>query len=196
MSEEQMRAALEEVKNYFNASEVSGEDYDKMMERINEALKVEPAENPADIAKQGDNYKQMYEGLLVEIGDLRREMMRQSGAVVRNQLLNLPDQIQEQSLEVAKTTELIEMQRLVLDRKKNDHLNFVLSATENGKPKFSNEQARKAAVESLIAEDVSYAEAYDSLTLKEALLKRQEIELTHLNNLFRAYLAIAGMGAR
>src|SRR5574340_247058 len=117
MSEEQMRAALEEVKNYFNASEVSGEDYDKMMERINEALKVEPAENPADIAKQGDNYKQMYEGLLVEIGDLRREMMRQSGAVVRNQLLNLPDQIQEQSLEVAKTTELIEMQRLVLDRK-------------------------------------------------------------------------------
>src|SRR5574340_1433648 len=99
--------------------------------------------------------------------------------------LNLPDQIQEQSLEVAKTTELIEMQRLVLDRKKNDHLNFVLSATENGKPKFSNEQARKAAVESLIAEDVSYAEAYDSLTLKEALLKRQEIELTHLNNLFR-----------
>lgn len=112
------------------------------------------------------------------------------------QLLELPGKIQAQSFDIAKTAELIECQRLILDRKKNDYLNFVLSATMDGKPKFSNELARRAAVESLIVEDKSYVEIHDSLVLNEALLKRQEIELTHLNNLFRVYLAIAGMGVR
>lgn len=112
---------------------------------------------------------------------------------IRNHLLNLPDSIRDQSLEAAKTAEQIEAHRLILEKKRNEYLSFVLSVAENGKPKFSNEHARRAAVEELIANDASYAVIHDSLLLEEALLKRQEIDLEHSHNLFRAYLALSQM---
>ncbi len=113
------------------------------------------------------------------------------------QLIELPASIKLQSSTVADLTADIEKLRQSIAYSKNKALELVSCATvtENGKTKdkFSNETARKAAVEVILREDESYLLSTDDIGRKESELRREQIQLDFLHNTFRAYLAVAGM---
>jgi len=131
--------------------------------------------------------------LLQELADMKQFIIMQSGGHIRHQLFELPGKIKDQSLTVAALVNRVEAHRLIHADSKNQALELVLSATEAGKPKFSNENQRKVAVDQLLREDKLYLDNIDELSRKECELRKEEIELEHLNNMFRAYLAVAGM---
>ena len=134
--------------------------------------------------------------LLQELADMKQFIIMQSGGHIRHQLFELPGKIKDQSLTVAALVNQTEALKLSHANSKNHALELVLSATEAGKPKFSNENQRKVAVDQLLREDKLYLDNIDELSRKECELRKEEIELDHLNNMFRAYLAVAGQGVK
>jgi len=131
--------------------------------------------------------------VLDEIVDLRSFILMQSGGHVRHQLFDLPGRIKDQSLTVAALVHQTEALRLSYANSKNQALELVLCATEDGKAKYSNDKARNLAVQQLLRDDKLYLNNIDELSWKECELRNEEIELEHLQNQFRAYLAVAGM---
>lgn len=140
-----------------------------------------------------DEHAVLKADLMQELSDMKQFIIMQSGGHIRKQLFELPEQIKIQSLRVAELTNHTEALRLSLVNSKNQVLELVLSATEDGKSKFSNDKARNLAVEQLLREDKLYLDSIDELSRKEYELRKEEIELEHLQNQFRAYLAVAGM---
>ena len=133
------------------------------------------------------------EDILDEIADLKSFILMQSGGHVRHQLFDLPGRIKDQSLTVAALVNHTEALRLSYANSKNMALELVLSATEDGKAKYSNDKARNLAVQQLLRDDKLYIDNTDELSRKECELREEEIELEHLQNQFRAYLAVAGL---
>ncbi len=131
------------------------------------------------------------------LDDMKDFIILQSGGHIRLQLYQLPEQIRERALTVSDLTAGIEKLRQSIAYSKNKALELVSCATvtENGKTKdkFSNETARKAAVEVILREDESYLLSTDDIGRKESELRREQIQLDFLHNTFRAYLAVAGM---
>lgn len=110
------------------------------------------------------------------------------------QLLDLPEKINKQSQELMTLSFAIEVQRLATAQIKNSHLDIVLNAKVGDKPTYSNDKARQVAVDKLLQEDAKYNEIFTSLQANEKQKRIMEIELDYLHNLFKALLAIAGMG--
>jgi len=133
------------------------------------------------------------EDILDQIADLKSFILMQSGGHVRYQLFDLPGRIKDQSLTVAALVNSTEALRLSYANSKNHALELVLCATEDGKAKYSNDKARNLAVQQLLRDDKLYLNNIDELSRKECELRKEEIELEHLQNQFRAYLAVAGM---
>ena len=128
-----------------------------------------------------------------KIDDMKSFIVLQSGGHIRTQLNQLPEQIQEQALIVSDLTADIEKLRLSIANIKNQKLELVLSATNDGKPLYSNDKARNMATEQLLREDKLYLDNCDELGRKESELRREQIQLDFLHNQFSAYRAIAGM---
>ena len=131
--------------------------------------------------------------IIDEITDLKQFIIMQSGGHIRQQLFDLPGRIKEQSLTVAALVNRTEALRLSYASAKNYALELVLSTTEDGKAKYSNDKARNLAVQQLLRDDKLYLDNIDELSRKECELREEEIELEHLQNQFRAYLAVAGL---
>jgi len=134
-----------------------------------------------------------HQNIIDEITDLKQFIVMQSGGHIRHQLFDLPGRIKEQSLAVAALVNSTEALRLSYANSKNQALELVLCATEDGKAKYSNDKARNLAVQQLLRDDKLYLDNIDELSRKECELRKEEIELEHLQNQFRAYLAVAGI---
>jgi len=138
-----------------------------------------------------------HEDIFDEISDVKKLIIRQSGGHIRKQLFELPDDIRAQSLKLAELTNHIEAIGLSLAQSKNQALELVLSATETDmgktKQKFSNPESRKVALESILRGDMLYLENIDELSRKECELRKEQIQLDYLENMFLAYRAISGM---
>jgi len=135
----------------------------------------------------------LYQDILDELADMKQFIIMQSGGHIRQQLFDLPGRIKEQSLTVAALVNSTEALRLSYANSKNQALELVLCATEDGKAKYSNDKARNLAVQQLLRDDKLYLDNIDELSRKECELREEEIELEHLQNQFRAYLAVAGL---
>ncbi len=121
----------------------------------------------------------------------------ESGDDIKGQLLGLPEMIKLQSLYVFEQTTLIETLQLSIENIKNQALELVLSATEEGKPKYTNDKARNVAVQQILRNDKLYIDNIDELGSRESQLRKDHIQLEYLQNMFRAYQSVAGMrGAR
>jgi len=135
--------------------------------------------------------------IIDEIADLKQIVFRQHSGHIRRQLFELPDDIRTQSLKLAELTNYTETLRLSLAQSKNEALELVLSATETDagktKQKYSNEQSRKVALESILRNDKLYLDNVDELSRKECELRKEQIQLDYLHNQFKAVLAVAGM---
>jgi len=140
-----------------------------------------------------DDALEAFEQTRQELQDLKQFIAMQGGGHVRNQLLNLPDRIKEQSLEVAEISQQIEKVHLWIAHAKNEAFELISEIREEGKPKYSNEKARTVAQEKYLVESQQYLDNCDALGRLEWQLKTKEIELGHSQNLFRACLAVAGM---
>jgi hypothetical protein len=112
---------------------------------------------------------------------------------IRDQLLGLPESIKSQSLYINEQTILIETLRRSIENSKNQAFELVLSATEEGKPKYTNDKARNIAAQQILRDDKKYLENLDELGRKEVQLRRDQIQLEYLQNMFRAHQAVAGM---
>ncbi|KCZ71623.1 hypothetical protein ANME2D_02358 [Candidatus Methanoperedens nitroreducens] len=185
---DQMRAALEAArKEITELADIADEDtfhkgyYSKLIQQIDEALK--DGESLANL------YRPEQVQRLVRAAFDEGKTENASAAVIK--LLELPKEIQEQSEAVAGIYNDIEVLRLQIADIRNDALELVLSATENGKPKFTNEQTRKLATEQGLRDNEDYLLKLNGLGLKERELRVEQIELEYLNNLFRAYQSIA-----
>ncbi len=198
MSEEAMRKALEAAKNELipllepnNPACLTPKgiaDVEIVIGQIDEALKSEPAENPDD---RVDAFQQTKQGLR----DLIEEcLIAQSGGRIRNQLLNLPDAIKDQQLEVALISSEIEKLCLLIAHSRNIAFELISGIKEEDKLKYSNEKARTVAQEAYLAEDKAYLENCDKLGRQEWQLKVEQIELDFLRDSFKATLAISQMG--
>ncbi len=195
MSDDKLRAALESTKEFirkWSLGELNttlARDYPEIVMQIDEALKSEPAENPDDGL---DAFKQTKEKITepaAEVYDLKELVWQSSPSHIRNQLLNLPDLIQAQNLEVAKTAELIEQRRAEVAVIEAEVEGII--AKDEG---LTNADKRKAAKKLALKDRGDYAGKCADLAILERASKLEEVELTHLNNLFKAYLAISGMG--
>ena len=127
------------------------------------------------------------------IADAYKEGLEEQKNAVSVQLLELPEQIKSQSLTIADLAARIETLKLSIENIKNQALELVLSATDEGKPKYSNDKARKVAVERILREDKLYLDNLDELGRKESELRGELIQLEYLHNMFSAYKAVAGM---
>jgi len=162
---------------------------DRTLQNVETALGMEsPEPTPTE-----ESYYNLRAFFSQEIVDLAQLIRLQSGGHVRHQLLTLPEQIKSQSQKVADLTADIEKLRLSIANIKNQHLEIVLSATENNKPKYSNEQTRKIAVEQLLREDKLYLDNTDELGRTETALRSEQIQLEYLQNMFLAYRSVANM---
>lgn len=127
------------------------------------------------------------------IADAYTEGMTDRNNETAIQLLELPENIRTQSIRIQLLVEDTEKLRLSIENGKNQALELVLCATEDGKPKYSNDKARNLAVQQLLREDELYLSSIDELSRKESELRKEQIQLTYLENMFYAYRAITGM---
>jgi len=138
-----------------------------------------------------------HEDIFDEIADLKKIVFRQSSGHVRKQLFELPGDIRTQSLKLAELTNHIEALGLSIAQSRSQTLELVLSATETDmgktKQKYSNEQSRKVALESILRDDKLYLDNIDELSRKECELRKEQIQLDYLENVFLACRAISGM---
>jgi hypothetical protein len=130
------------------------------------------------------------------IADAYREGKEERTSFVSAQLLDLPELIKQQCLVVADLVNEIEVLRRNIDDAKNLALDVVSMATENGKPKYSNDTTRKVAVLQILRDDKTYRDNLDELYRKEVAFRKEQIQLDYLNNRFKAYLVITGMEAK
>lgn len=107
------------------------------------------------------------------------------------ELLAMPERIKNQTLEVYKATQSVEKYKNGVELMKAPHLQAVLNNKE-----LSNQGKRDLALEELLLQDKDYQQEALMLKGEEHRKKLLEIELEYMHNQFRAYLAIAGMGAR
>ena len=138
-----------------------------------------------------------HQNLLDEISDMKKLIIRQSGGHIRKQLFELPADIRTQALKLAELTNHIEAIGLSIAQSRSQALELVLSATETDmgktKQKYSNPESRKVAQESILRGDMLYLENIDELSRKECELRKEQIQLDYLENMFLAYRAISGM---
>ncbi len=127
------------------------------------------------------------------ISDAYQEGMIDMDNETAIQLLELPENIRVQALRIQLLAEDIEKLRLCIENGKNQALELVLCATEDGKPKYSNDKARNLAVQQLLRDDELYLSSIDELSRKESELRKEQIQLDYLENMFCAYRAISGM---
>ena len=109
-------------------------------------------------------------------------------------LLEMPDKIKAQQLHCADLAQATEAQRTLVEKMKKVHLDTVLSAMQEDKPKYSNDKQRAIALDKLLAEDECYTKSLQILLDIEKSQKLAGIELDYQHNVFKALLAIAGMG--
>jgi len=135
--------------------------------------------------------------IIDEITDPKQIIFMQSSGHIRRLLSELPDDIRTQSLKLAELTNHIEAIRLSVAQSRSQALELVLSATETDmgktKQKFSNPESRKVALESLLRDDKTYLDNVDELSRNECELRKGQIQLDYLENMFLAYRAISGM---
>ncbi len=127
------------------------------------------------------------------IADAYNEGMTHKDNEIAIQLLEVPENIRAQVLKIQLLAEDIEKLRLCIENDKNQALELVLCATEDGKPKYSNDKARNLAVQQLLRDDELYPSRIDELSRKESELRKEQIQLDYLENMFYAYRAIAGI---
>ena len=127
------------------------------------------------------------------IADAYKEGQEEYRNSVSVELLELPENIRVQALRIQLLAEDIEKLRLCIENGKNQALELVLCATEDGKPKYSNDKARNLAVQQLLRDDELYLSSIDELSRKESELRREQIQIDYLENMFYAYRNIAGM---
>ncbi len=127
------------------------------------------------------------------ISDAYNEGMTDKNNETAIQLLELPENIRVQALRIQLLVEDIEKLRMCIENGKNQALELVLCATEDGKPKYSNDKARSLAVQQLLREDKLYLDSIDELSRKESESRKEQIQLDYLENMFCAYRAISGM---
>ncbi len=127
------------------------------------------------------------------IADAYKEGQEEYRNSVSVELLELPENIRLQARRTLLLAEDIEKLRLCIENGKNQALELVLCATEDGKPKYSNDKARNLAVQQLLRDDELYPSRIDELSRKESELRKEEIQLYYLENMFYAYRNIAGM---
>lgn len=113
---------------------------------------------------------------------------------LETRLLEMPEKIRRQDMiELELLDKTMQYQESV-DKIKLHEQEIILSATENGKPKYSNEAQRKVALEKALEANGGYKNASDALDKVGKELKLAQIEGQHFDNVFKTLLAIAGMG--
>jgi len=174
------------------------EDYENYTpgDKINVDYDVPPNTEQAEALCEGA-LDGLCDEILDEIADLKQIVFRQSSGHIRRQLFELPDDIRTQSLKLAELTNHIEAIGLSIAQSRSQALELVLSATETDmgktKQKFSNPESRKVALESLLRDDKIYLDNIDELSRKECELRKGQIQLDYLENMFLAYRAISGL---
>lgn len=127
------------------------------------------------------------------IADAYKEGQEEYRNSVSVDLLELPENIRVQALRIQLLAEDIEKLRLSIENGKNQALELVLCTTEDGKPKYSNDKIRNLAVQQLLRDDELYLSSIDELSRKESELRKEQIQIDYLENMFYAYRNIAGM---
>jgi len=165
-------------------------------DKINVDYDLPPNAKQAEALREG-TLDGLCDEVLDEIADLKQIVFMQSGGHIRRQLFELPDNIRTQSLKLAELTNNTEALGLSIAQSRSQALELVLSATETDmgktKQKFSNPESRKVALESLLRDDKQYLDNVDELSRKECELRKGQIQLDYLENMFLAYRAISGM---
>ncbi len=113
--------------------------------------------------------------------------------ILEQRILEMPEKIKAQTQQViGLTTDGLNLEK-ELELAELGAKELVYNSVE-GKAQYTNDTARKAAKEKLLATDQKYQEL---LKTRDALnQKRQveQIEMEYLHNTFRALLAIVGVG--
>lgn len=116
-----------------------------------------------------------------------------SGGSITTKLLELPGQLEAQAFRLADRAIEIEKLRAKIATKKMQAMEQITDLKENGKPKYSNAEARASAQVKMLADDAEYLKDCDELGRLEYQQKLEEIGFSYLRDTFRAQIAIAGM---
>lgn len=185
---DKMRAALEAARieleimggyKFFHSSkpdDVFPVNNGKLMQQIDEALKSES--NPElTTMLEHDNIgvptpRRLMELLIDTPGKIKGHVQRVTGDTV-----DIAELVKELAvIELAVSEEILN--------------------TPDGKAKYTNEGARNAAKKKALATKTDYQTKSKRKEELEKKLKEEQIEQDYQRDLFRAYLAIAAMGAR
>lgn len=104
------------------------------------------------------------------------------------QLLELPKQIREKNLQLLGIS--IEVEKL---RKEIKQIEDGVDVCVSLDPELTNDAKRKVAKKSALAVIADYIKHQNALSILEVKVTTERTELEYLHNLFRAYLAIAGL---
>ncbi len=113
---------------------------------------------------------------------------------LEQRILEMPDKIKAQQILVMDISGSTEILKAIPEKIKSLHYEKILAEKESGKPKYSNQDMRNIALDKVLDEDKTYEQAISIFEQKERVLKQAQIDLEYLHNIFKAYLAITGMG--
>lgn len=184
---EAMREALEIAKDYISLKTMGEANCGgaEVIKQIDDALKVEPESAMSDKCYSAQD--------LLDVEKVAYQKGLDKWTAIPRYLLELPDKIKAQTQRiVGLTNDGLNLEK-ELELAELGAKELVYNSVE-GKAQYTNDTARKAAKEKLLASDLKYQEL---LKIRETLnMKKQveQIELEYLHNIFKAYLAIAGMG--
>ncbi len=113
---------------------------------------------------------------------------------LEQRIIEMPEKIKVQQILVMDIFGSTELLKAIPEKIKSLHYEKILAEKEGGKPKYSNQDMRDIALDKVLDEDATYEQAISIFEQKERVLKLAQIELEYLHNLFKAYLAVGGMG--
>ncbi len=113
---------------------------------------------------------------------------------LEQRILEMPEKITVQQTLIINIFGSTELLKAIPEKIKSLHYEKILAEKDGGKLKYSNQDMRDIALEKVLDEDTTYEHALSLYEEKRRELKIAIIELDRLHNLFKAYLAVAGMG--
>lgn len=103
--------------------------------------------------------------------------------MIKDRLLNLPNEIEKKKVELLNARELLEMDKEKLKLWEIDKVEVINNAVDgNNKPLYSNDTKRKIALENMKLEDKNYFELNERIQLRTHEIGKLEIQLDKLYN--------------
>lgn len=107
---------------------------------------------------------------------------------IRERLISLPLEIRDKQIEVASIIVTLEEKR-----SRSKTIEIIIAGKVTSNKLLTNDIMRKAAILDEITNDATYQGLLTDTTILEGQFKAKQIGIDYLQNLFRAFITVAGM---